>query len=186
MKLNQFLGLLAILFFLQYAIYSYSKGILSNALWVCHIGCLLVGLGLLSGISKINAVGFFLLVVGNVGWALYLLAGGELILPSILTHIGGILIGVYAVYKLGIPKYTFLYASLAFAFLQILAHLTTGISENVNLAFRIQEGWERYFPSHLAYLVFLYVLLTVSFYGLEFTMRKILHRLDSKIIQETK
>ena len=67
MKLNQFLGLLAILFFLQYAIYSYSKGILSNALWVCHIGCLLVGLGLLSGISKINAVGFFLLVVGNVG-----------------------------------------------------------------------------------------------------------------------
>lgn len=186
MKLNQILGLLAISFYFVYTGYSYSKGTLSNALWVCHIGCLLVGLGLLSGIPQINASGFFLLVVGNFGWALYLLAGGELILPSTLTHIGGILIGVYGVYKLGIPKFTFLYAILGFALLQILARLTTGSSENVNLAFRIQEGWENYFHSHLAYLVFIYALLTFSFYGLEFSIRKIIHRLDSENIEKVK
>jgi hypothetical protein len=178
MKLNPFFGILAVIFYLFYAGHSYTKGTLSNAIWICHIGCLLVGLGLLSETSQMSATGFFLLVVGNFGWVLYLLAGGELILPSLLTHIGGILIGGFGIYKLGVPKFTFLYAVLAFALLQILARLTTNSSENVNLAFRIHESSEKYFPSYPVYLVFLYVLLTFSFYGLEFTIRKILHRLD--------
>lgn len=180
------LGLIAITFYFFYAGYSYSKGTLSNALWVCHIGCLLVGLGLFAGVAILNSVGFLLLVVGNVGWALYLLAGGELIFPSIFTHIGGILIGAYAIYKFGFSKYSFLFAILSFAILQILARLLTDSSENVNLAFRIQEGWENFFPSHFAYLLFLYGLLTGSFWLLEFTTRKILHRLDSQTIEKVK
>ena len=186
MKLNQILGTIAILFYIQYAFHSYSRETLFNALWICHIGCLLVGLGLLSGISQINAVGFFLLVVGNIGWALYLLAGGELILPSILTHIGGFLIGCFGIYKLGIPGFTFLNAILCFVILQILARFTTPFPENVNLAFSIQKGWEKYFSSHLTYLVFLYTLLTLSFYFLEFSLRKIVQRPGNVIIEKNK
>lgn len=167
------LGFIAISFYFFYAGYSYSKGSLSNALWICHIGCFLVGLGLLVSINILSSIGFLLLSVGNVGWALYLLAGGELILPSILTHVGGFLIGLFVVYKNGIEAYTYLYSLIAFILLQILSRLSTDAKENVNLAFQIQEGWEKIFPSYPIYLLVIYLLLFFGFFGIEFLIQKL-------------
>lgn len=144
-----------------------------NTIWICHIGCLLVGVGMIIKIHTISATGFLLLCVGNIGWILYLLAGGELILPSTLTHIGGFLIGLYVILKNGIPNHTYLYSLFCFAFLQLLARLTTNSQENVNLAFKIQEGWESLFPSYPIYLIFIYTLLLISFFGIEYSIQKL-------------
>lgn len=96
-----------------------------------------------------------------------------IIVISVLTHVGGIIIGIIGIYKTGMVKLSWLRALVGLAALQQLCRWITPEKENVNLAFRVHEGWEKLFPSYGWHLVVLLFLTGIIFLVMEYILKKI-------------
>jgi hypothetical protein len=72
---------------------------------------------------------------------------------SCFTHVGGLVLGLYGTYRLGMPNGVWWKAVAVLAGLIGLCRLTTPTSANVNVAFAIPSGWEGQFASHRTYLI---------------------------------
>lgn len=165
------LGSLAILFYLIHAAYWLRQGIPANILWACHIATLLVGVGLLVRQPRLTAVGLSWLILGTPLWLLDLLSH-PLYPTSLFTHVGGLVIGVWGVWRYGFPRHTWLWALVGLAILQQICRWITPPAENVNLAFAVFEGWEEMFPHYGRYLLLLASLAAAAFYALEQVAQK--------------
>ena len=88
-------GALSIAFFLIHAAALAHAGEHYHIIWSCHLGCLIVGIGLLIRQPWPYAIGFFWLTMGVPLWLLNVLTSHEFMLTSTLSHIGGIIIAVY-------------------------------------------------------------------------------------------
>lgn len=150
------------------------RGHPEDLLWACHLGAVLVGVGLLIRSATLNAVGFLWLCMGTTLWVIDLAGGGEFIPTSLLTHVGGLAVGGVGVVGLGMPRHAWWKAILAFLILQQLSRWLTPAETNVNLAFRVASGWEDVFASHLAYLALLVAVGAAAFFGIERAARQIL------------
>lgn len=150
------------------------RGHPEDLLWACHLGAVLVGVGILIRSATLNAVGFLWLCMGTALWAIDLSAGGEFIPTSLLTHVGGLAVGGVGVFRLGMPRHAWWKAILAFLILQQLSRWFTSAETNVNLAFGVASGWEDVFPSHLAYLALLVAVGAAAFFGVERAARGLL------------
>ena len=149
------LGICAILFYIIHAGYWFSHGLPENAWWTCHLGSAAIGAGLLLKRPLWNGVGVLWLGMGNIFWGINLATGGEFEPTSVLTHIGGLAVGLYGVKILGLPRVTWLAALASIALLQRITPRLATPDQNVNLAFRVWPGWEGIFPSYAWYEVFL-------------------------------
>src|ERR1039457_1798426 len=97
-------GILALLFYLLYVIHYVPTARAYNIVWPCHIGCLLVGVGLLLRKAVLNSIGLIWVTLGIPLWILNLISGSQSLVYSFLTHWGGFLLGLLGVYLLGIRK----------------------------------------------------------------------------------
>jgi len=165
-------GALAIAFFLIHAAALIHAGEHYHLIWSCHLGCLIVGIGLLVLLPWLYAIGFFWLTMGVPLWLLNVSTSHEFMLTSTLSHIGGIIIAVYGLRFLKIPRFAWVAATAGLVVLGILTRLVTPHDANVNLAFAVWPGWEDKFPSYLWYVVMLLSIAAVSFGLLEFFIRK--------------
>ena len=165
-------GTLAVLFFLIHA------GTLAYArepyhiIWSCHLGCLIVGIGLLVRLPWLYAIGFFWLTMGVPLWLLNVFTTQEFMLASTLSHIGGLIVAVCGLKVLTIPRFAWAAATTGLVVLGILTRLATPPDANVNLAFAVWAGWEDQFPSYFWYVVMLLSIAAVSFGLLEFFIRQ--------------
>jgi hypothetical protein len=150
------------------------RGHPEDLLWACHLGAVLVGVGILIRSATLNAVGFLWLCLGTTLWAIDLAGGGELIPTSLLTHVGGLAVGGVGVFRLGMPRHAWWKAILAFLVLLQLSRWLTPAETNVNLAFSVASGWEEVFASHLAYLALLVGIGAVAFFAIERAARRLL------------
>jgi hypothetical protein len=146
------LGLLALAGYAAHAGVHLARGEPQDLLWACHLGAAIVGVGLLAGSAAVNGVGTLLLCMGTPLWLMELAAGEEFLPTSCLTHVGGLAVGLWGVWRLGMPGGCWWRASATLVGLIALCRLVTPSHANVNVAFRIQPGWERYYSSHLVYL----------------------------------
>jgi len=144
--------------------------------WACHVGALLVGVGLLLGSPTVNGIGFLWYCMGNPLWLVDLASGGRCLPTTVLTHLGSFAITIYGVRMLGLPRQTWWKAMAAFLGLLLVSWLATAPAANVNLAHRPYPGWENTFPGHAVYLGFLLVLGAVVFIGAEKAARRWLAR----------
>lgn len=165
-------GALAISFYAIHGVLWVGRGVPSNLIWACHIGSVIVGLGLIFRVGRLNAIGILWLGLGNGMWILYLAGGGTFEATSWLTHVGGLVIGILGLRDTGFPRGSWLWALIGLAGLQQISRWTTVEMENVNLAFRVHPGWEGLFPSYGIYLAFLLVMAGLVFYGLEWMIRR--------------
>jgi hypothetical protein len=147
------LGALAVAFYAIHAAAHIARRQPENLLWVCHLGSLAVGLGLLRGSPTLNAIGTFWLCWGLPLWILYLSMGGEFMPTSIGTHVGGFVIGFVGLRRIGLPRGAWWKTVLAWATLVVLTRVATPPAENVNMAHRVQQGWEATFTSYPVYIV---------------------------------
>lgn len=171
------LGLAAICFYLVHAVYLFIRGENpGNLLWACHLGAAAVGIGLILRLPALYSTGVLWLGLGNMMWILYLFGKGEFIVTSVLTHVGGIIIGIIGVYKTGMVKFSWLRALVGLAALQQLCRWVTPAKENINLAFRVHEGWEKLFPSYGWYLAVLFFLSGIMFFLMEYGLRSLRSR----------
>ncbi len=145
--------MLAVAFYAVHAAVHVARRQPENLLWVCHLGSLAIGIGLLAASPTINAIGTFWLCWGVPLWILYLAMGGEFMPTSLGTHVGGVVIGFVGLRRIGLPRGAWWKTVLAWAVLAVVTRLATPPGENVNMAHRVQQGWESTFPSYPVYML---------------------------------
>ncbi len=164
-------GLLAILFYVIHAGVLICSKEPYHTIWSCHLGCLLVGVGLLVRQPWLLSVGFLWLAMGVPLWILNVLTGSEFMLTSTFSHMGGIVIAAYGFRFLKMPRFSWVAASAGLAALGYISRLVTPAHANVNLSFAVWSGWEEKFPSYFWYVVMLFSIATTAFLALEFIVR---------------
>ena len=170
------LGLLAFGFYLVHATYHVLDHHPENLLWSCHLATVLVGIALWRGYATVNGIAFLWLIVGDLIWVIDLANGAEFLPTSLFTHVGGLILSVIALAKLGMPRQAWWKAMLAIWMLQEVTRRTAPPAGNVNLAFGVWPGWEGVFPSYLVFELMLLVSMLSIFFIAETVARQILAR----------
>ena len=166
------LGLAALVCYAIHAAFHVINGRPEEVLWMCHLGAALVGIGLFFSSAVTNGIGTLFLCVGTPLWLMYLSGGGEFYPTSCFPHLGGLVIGLYGVRRLGLRSGTWWKAVTALITLILVCRLVTPPAANVNVAFAIYPGWERFFPSHPIYLATMMAQAAVYFFICEYSLRR--------------
>jgi hypothetical protein len=170
----RWLGLLALAFYAIHCGLHIRAGHAEDVLWACHVAALVIGVGLLAGWPTWVAVGVTWLAVGVPLWLLDVATGGEFNPTSVLTHVGGLAVGLVGLWQLAMPAQVWWKALLALAALQQLCRWVTPPDANVNVAFSVYPWMKAYFSSYLAYLAAMLLLFGLLFLGTELVLRKLL------------
>jgi hypothetical protein len=193
------LGILPFAFFTAQAIHYWQINQLGHMLWMCNIGNLMLAIGLFLGEAVLIRVAVIWMLPGLVVWAMYvvptwgMLLTGELsfaqffgVLSSTLAHVGGFSVGMLALQKVRMDSRAWLYAWLWYFVVQLSSRLLTPAAMNVNLAHRIQDGWEQKFSSYLKFWLLLTLLVGLCLWILGLLLQQLwpvsagLHRSDIK------
>jgi hypothetical protein len=180
------LGILPLAFFGAQAIRYWQINQLGHMLWMCNIGNLLLAIGLFVGEAMLIRVAVIWMLPGLVVWAMYvvptwpmLLTGqlsfGQLfgVLSSTLAHVGGFSVGMLALQKVRMDAMAWLYAYIWYFVVQLLSRLLTPAAMNVNLAHRIQDGWEQTFSSYWKFWLLLTLLVGICLWILGFLLQRL-------------
>jgi hypothetical protein len=149
------LGVLPLLFFLAQTIHYWRYGGMGNLLWMCNAGNVLLGAGLLLGHRELIRAAAIWTVPGLAVWIRYVLLASGFYFSSTLAHVGGILVGLIALRRVRMDKLAWLYAFGWYLLTQLAARLFSSPELNVNLAHKIQTGWESAFSSYWKFWVVL-------------------------------
>ena len=152
---HRLLGLLPLAFFIGQVIHYWRFGGLGNLLWMCNVGNLLLAIGLFLDHRELIRAAAIWTIPGLVVWVLYVLLDYGFLFSSTLAHVGGIIVGLIALRRVGMDRTAWLYAYAWALFMQIAARLLTTPELNVNVSHNIQQGWERYFTSYWKFWVVL-------------------------------
>lgn len=149
------LGLVAVGGYASHAAWHVRHDTPWDALWICHVAALMIGIGMVFGFARLNGAGFLCAALGLPSWILYLLGGGDFIPTSVLTHAVAPAFALVGIRSLGLPRGS---AALAFFLLIPLTAASwrfTPPDANVNLAFGPIEDlslWSSGPPLHHAFL----------------------------------
>jgi hypothetical protein len=98
------LGSVALLCYATHGTFHCLRGTPESLIWMCQLGTLMVGVGLLLRSPVVNAVGVLWLSAGTPFWIIGVSLGSTFLQTSVLTHLGGLSIGLWGAYELGIPR----------------------------------------------------------------------------------
>ncbi len=152
------------------------RGTAHDLLWACNVAVPMLALGCFAGARVACAVPLLWLSFGTPIWLLDLATGANLIPTSLFVHVLAPLVGIAAIRRLGWPPRAWLSATLASASLLALTRLAGSPEPNVNLAFRIHDGWERAFGSHALFLTTLLGASALVFVTVDTAARRLLGR----------
>jgi len=167
------LGVLPLVFFVAQGIHYWHINELGNMLWMCNIGNLLLAIGLFLENRFLMRVAIIWTIPGLIIWFLYVVLTWGVFFTSTLAHVGGLLVGLVALKRIGMEKNTWRYASGWFLLLQVLSRVFTSASLNVNLAHKIQPGWDRAFGAYWQFWAVLMVVMVAVLFGVELLFRKL-------------
>jgi len=160
------LGLLPLIFFLAQADHYWRYGGAGNLLWMCNIGNLLLAIGLFLDHRELIRAAAIWTIPGLVVWFRYVLLDYGFLFSSTLAHVGGIVVGMIALRRVGMDRIAWIYAFTWYLFLQVAARLVTSPALNVNLAHNIQPGWEKVFNSYWKFWIVLSIAVAAVLWGL--------------------
>ena len=169
---QRLLGAAALAFYAVHAGTWLRRGVPGALLWACHLGCLLVGIAVLAKRPALNGVGVLWLVLGNLLWAVDLASGGEFIITSPLTHVGGLAVGIGYARRAGFPRGCWLAALAGIAALHLLSGRLTPPAENINVAFRVHPSLQGIVPGFLEFRILMLAGSAALFYAAERALRK--------------
>jgi len=87
------------------------------------------------------------MIPGLVVWFLYVFLEG-VFLTSTLAHIGGLIVGLLALRRVGVDRRAWLYALAWYFVVQLVSRVVTPDELNVNVSKRIYAGWEGSFNAY--------------------------------------
>ncbi len=150
------------------------RGTGHDLLWACNVAVPLLALGCFSGARLMCAIAVLWLSFGTPIWALDLATGAGLIPTSVFVHLVAPIVGVAAVRRLGWPPRAWVAATMASALLLVVTRFTSSPRANVNLAFRVHDGWEKYFASHAVFVGLLLCGSAVLFFAIDTVVARLL------------
>ena len=157
------LGILPLIFFLAQGVHYWKINELGHLLWMCNIGNLLLAIGLFLEKRVVVRLSAIWMIPGLIIWLLYVVLAWGVFLTSTLAHVGGLIVALFALSKLGMDRTAWRWAFGWYLVVQLASRLVTPAVLNVNLAHAVQAGWERTFQS---YWTFWLVLTIVTAIGL--------------------
>ncbi|HWP43151.1 MAG TPA: hypothetical protein VNO14_07960 [Blastocatellia bacterium] len=173
------LGLLPLTFFTAHFVfywtapfYSTNRGI-DNMLWMCNVGNLLLAVGLLAGVKWIVRMATLWLIPGLPLWLFEVVRNGGWLFTSFLTHIGGTVVGVIAVWQVRAGRRSWLHALIWYLAMQLLSLLFTSPYWNVNVAHRIYGGYETVVSQYWQFWLITTAIVAAGLWVLGFIMQKL-------------
>jgi len=160
------IGLLPLSFFVAQAIHYWRVGGMGNLFWMCNIGNLLLALGLFLNHRELIRAAAIWTIPGLMVWVRYVLFEYDFVVSSALAHIGGIIVGLIVLRRVRMDRIAWSYAFVWYLFMQVVSRLTTDHRLNVNVAHRMQTGWEWAFGSYWKFWVVMTVLTGVCLWGI--------------------
>ncbi|HKE60077.1 MAG TPA: hypothetical protein VKB46_25370 [Pyrinomonadaceae bacterium] len=142
------LGILPLLFFLAQAVHYWRIDEMGNMLWMCNIGNLLLAVGMFLEHRRLIRLAAIWMFPGLLVWLVYVVLAWGVFLTSTLAHVGGLVLGILALRKVGMDRRSWLYALGWYLLVQFLSRVASSPSLNVNLAHKIQPGWEQWFGAY--------------------------------------
>jgi hypothetical protein len=160
------LGLLPLIFFLSQTAHYWRVGGMGYLLYMCNVGNLLLALGLFFGRTELIRAAAIWTIPGLGIWIRYVVMEYDYVFSSFLAHVGGIAIGLIALRRVRMDRTAWLYAFAWYLLVQLAARLFTAPELNVNVAFRIQPGWEQTFNSYWKFWIVLTVVVAACLWGI--------------------
>jgi hypothetical protein len=142
------LGLLPMVFFLAQTVHYWRVGGMGYLLYMCNVGNLLLAFGLFFGRTELIRAAAIWTIPGLGIWIRYVVLEYDYVFSSFLAHVGGIVIGLIALRRVRMDRIAWAYSFVWYLIAQIAARFFTAPELNVNVAFRIQPGWEQAFSSY--------------------------------------
>jgi hypothetical protein len=168
------LGIFPLLFFLLQAIHYWRINELGNMLWMCNIGNLVLALGLFLNNPVLIRMSVLWMIPGLIVWMIYVVLAWGVFFSSAMAHVGGMVVGMIALRRVGMDNRGWLYALLWYFVLQIVCRLFTSASLNVNVAHSIDPGWQRTFSSYWKFWLVLTAAVGAVLWILGFLLQKLL------------
>ena len=156
------LGVLPLIFFLAQLIHYWRGGGMANMLWMCNIGNLVLAIGLFAGHRELIRVSAMWMIPGLVIWFLYVLLPYGFLFTSTLAHVGGFVVALIALRRVGVDRSAWVYAFIWYLIMQLISRLFTSPDANVNAAHRIQTGWDSTFNSYWVFWPLMTLLVAVG------------------------
>jgi len=151
------MGLLPLAFFAVQTIHYWRFGGMGHLLWMCNLGNVLLGVGLLLGHRELIRAAAIWTIPGLVVWVIYVLLPSGLYFSTTLAHVGGFVVGLIALRRVGMDGRAWVYAFAWYLFAQLAARLIGPPELNVNVAHRVQDGWDKTFTSYWKFWIVLTV-----------------------------
>lgn len=167
------LGLLPLMFFLAQLIHYWRLGELGHVLWICNIGNLILAIGLFTDRATLIRVAFLWAIPGVVVWFIYVVLAWGIFLSSTLAHVGGLIVALFVIRRVGMARWAWIYAVLWYLLLQGVCRWLTPADLNVNVAHRIQPGWEQVFGSYWEFWLVLTIAVTICLWLLGWALEKV-------------
>jgi hypothetical protein len=142
------LGILPLLFFLGQGSHYWRIQELGHMLWMCNIGNLLLAIGLFVDSRRLMRVAIIWTIPGLIIWFLYVVLEWGVFFTSTLAHVGGLIVGLFVLRRIGMDRRSWVYAFIWYLLIQFASRLFTADDLNVNLAHKIQPGWDQRFGSY--------------------------------------
>jgi hypothetical protein len=142
------LGVFPLVFFLAQAAHYWQIRQIGHMLWMCNIGDLLLAIGLFFRKPILIRIAVIWMIPGFVIWFRFVVLEWGLFFSSLLAHVGGILVGMVALKKVGVDRRSWLHAFVWWLLIQVFSRFLTNADLNVNLAHKIQPGFERVFSAY--------------------------------------
>ncbi len=176
------LGVIALAGYGVHATFHLWRGEPEDLLWVCHLAAAFVGIGLIARSNSFVSVGVLILCMGTPLWVLDLAQGSEFMPTSLGTHGLGLVLVLWGVWRMGMSAGAWWKAALAIISSIVVSRLLTPAASNVNLAFAIPPGMDRYFTSHFVYLAVMVGITSGYFWIVEVLLRRIVGAKKAKEI----
>jgi hypothetical protein len=180
------LALLPLTAFLAQGIHYLQINELGHMLWMCNIGNLMLAIGMFMMNRILIRVAVMWMVPGLFVWTIYvvptwgMLLRGEAdssqlfaVFSSSLAHLGGLSVGLIILRRVGMDRWAWVYAFAWYLIMQVVSRLFTPANMNVNLAHRIQDGFEGAFNSYLKFWLLLTFLVALFAWLICYSFRKI-------------
>ena len=164
--LLRMVGIVPLLLFAAYVYAAVGENRAVESLWMCHVSNVFLGIGMLAQRPALVRMVFPWLVLGVPLWIIDDLASGHICPVSTASHIGGFLVGLYAIWCMRVPSNPWLPALLLFMVFRELCRWFTPASFNVNLSHSVYTGWEDWFSNYPIYWVVTTLLAAACLWGI--------------------
>ncbi|MBI4396076.1 MAG: hypothetical protein HY548_03205 [Elusimicrobia bacterium] len=162
-----FYGFLPLLFFAGMVWTHRKAGKVAESLWMCHVSNLFLAAGMVFHQPLLIRAAIPWLIVGVPLWIIDMWRVRMIIPASVVSHLGGITIGLLALKRAGTGPSMWMASFVFYLLIQFICRWITPRRLNVNLAHRVYDGVKPYFPDYRTFWISVTSLTAIVLWSVE-------------------